>query len=440
MNQFSRGQKGKLADLGSGHVFNVDIEIAANGASVDVSCFGLDANDKLSDDRYMVFYNQLASPEGAVRLNQSPGRASFAVNLDQLPASIAKLVFVAAIDGAASMRTLGASSLTLGSALRFPWSGADFGDEKAVIVAELYRRDGQWRFGAVGQGFAGGLSTLLAHFGGAESGSSAKPSTPAPAPVAAPTPAPAAPRVSLSKITLDKRGDKVSLDKRAGGGYGRIHVNLNWNQAAIAPPPSPATPAPAAAAKGSGLLGRLTSIAGDLANKAGEMANKAQASRKGRSGIDLDLGCMYELSDGRRGLVQALGNTFGDYERDPFIQLDADDRTGAAANGENLFINGERFDQIKRAVIFSFIYEGAANWGVTNGVVTITAPGQAPVEVKLDGGDRQIMCAIALIENRGGQLVITKLAEYFQQQGTTSAHELMDRHFGFGMRWKTGSK
>lgn len=437
MTTYSRGQKGKLADLGSGHVFNVDLEIAANGASVDVSCFGLDANDKLSDDRYMVFYNQLASPEGAVRLNQSPGRASFAVNLDQLPASIAKLVFVAAIDGAASMRTLGASSLTLGSALRFPWSGADFGDEKAVIVAELYRRDGQWRFGAVGQGFAGGLSTLLAHFGGAEAGSSSKPATPAPTPMPTPTPAPvatpAAPRVSLSKITLDKRGDKVSLDKRAGGGYGRIHVNLNWNQAAIAPPP-------AAAARGGGFLDRLTSMAGDLAHKAGEMANKAQASRKGRTGIDLDLGCMYELSDGRRGLVQALGNTFGDYERDPFIKLDADDRTGAAANGENLFINGERFDQIKRAVIFSFIYEGAANWSVTNGVVTITAPGQAPVEVKLDGGDRQIMCAIALIENRGGQLVITKLAEYFQQQGTTSAHELMDRHFGFGMRWKTGSK
>jgi len=444
MTTYSRGQKGKLADLGSAHVFNVDVEIAANGASVDVSCFGLDANDKLSDDRYMVFYNQLASPEGAVRLNQSPGRASFAVNLDQLPASIAKLVFVAAIDGAASMRTLGASSLTLGSALRFPWSGADFGDEKAVIVAELYRRDGQWRFGAVGQGFSGGLSALLAHFGGAEAGSSSKPATPAPTPMSTPAPAPvatpAAPRVSLSKITLDKRGDKVSLDKRAGGGYGRIHVNLNWNQAAIAPPPAPSTPPPAAAARGGGFLDRLTSMAGDLAHKAGEMANKAQASRKGRTGIDLDLGCMYELTDGRRGLVQALGNTFGDYERDPFIKLDADDRTGAAANGENLFINGERFDQIKRAVIFSFIYEGAANWSVTNGVVTITAPGQAPVEVKLDGGDRQIMCAIALIENRGGQLVITKLAEYFQQQGTTSAHELMDRHFGFGMRWKTGSK
>ncbi|WP_312514455.1 TerD family protein [Massilia sp.] len=436
MTTYSRGQKGKLADLGTGHAFNVDIDIAANGASVDVSCFGLDAGDKLSDDRYMVFYNQLASPEGAVRLDLSGGRARFAVNLDALPAPVAKLVFVAAIDGAATMRTLGASALSLGSALRFPWSGLDFGDEKALIVAELYRRDGQWRFGAVGQGFNGGLSALLAHFGGTET-SSARPAAPVATP--APAPAPAAPRVSLSKITLDKRGDKVSLDKRPGQGYGRIHVNLNWNQAAIAPPP-PSAPPPSSAARGGGFLDRLANMAGDLANKAGDMANKAGAARKGRSGIDLDLGCMYELSDGRRGLVQALGNTFGDYEREPFIQLDADDRTGAALNGENLYINGERFDQIKRAVIFSFIYEGAANWGVTNGVVTVSAPGQAPVEVKLDGGDRQIMCAIALIENRGGQLVITKLAEYFQQQGMTSAHELMDRHFGFGMRWKTGSK
>ncbi|RNF30352.1 tellurium resistance protein [Massilia aurea] len=437
--QFGRGQKGKLADLGTGNVFNVDVEIAANGASVDVSCFGLDANDKLSDDRYMVFYNQLASPEGAVRLDLSGGRARFAINLDGLPASIAKLVFVAAIDGAATMRTLGASSLSLGSAVRFPWSGTDFGDEKALIVAEIYRRDGLWRFGAVGQGFNGGLSALLANFGGTEAGSSSPAPAPRPAPAAAPVPAPAARTVSLSKVTLDKRGDKVSLDKRPGGGYGRIHVNLNWNQAAIAPPPA-SPPPPSSAARGGGFLDRLTSMAGDLANKAGEMANKAGAARKGRSGIDLDLGCMYELADGRRGLVQALGNTFGDYEREPFIQLDADDRTGAAANGENLFINGERFDQIKRAVIFSFIYEGAANWAVTNGVVTVTAPGQAPVEVKLDGGDRQIMCAIALIENRGGNLVITKLAEYFQQQGMTSAHELMDRHYGFGMRWKTGSK
>ncbi|MEX5748938.1 TerD family protein [Massilia sp. X63] len=411
MNQFSRGQKGKLADLGSGNAFTVDVDIQAPGISVDVSCFGLDAAERLSDERYMVFYNQLASPEGAVRLELGGAASRFSVNLDLLPASIAKLVFVAAIDGAQTMRALGACSLSLGSAVRFPWSGADFGDEKAVIVAELYRRDGSWRFGAVGQGFNGGLSALLAHFGGTEA-RPASASPPAPAPAAAP----AQPKVSLSKVTLEKRGDKVSLDKRGGRGFGRIHVNLNWNQSAMAAPPQPAK---------TGFFDKL--IGGATA-------------RKGRGGIDLDLGCMYELADGRRGLVQALGNAWGDFEREPYIKLDADDRTGAVAGGENLYINGERFDQIRRALIFSFIYEGVPNWAATDGVVTIAAPDQAPIEVRLDGGGNQMMCAIALIENRGGSLQVTKLAEYFQQQGGTSAHELMDRHFGFGLRWKTGSK
>jgi len=409
MTMFSRGQKGKLADLGCGHAFTVELDLNAPGMSVDVSCFGLDAQDKLSDERYMVFYNQLASPEGAVRLELAGSLSRFKVDLDALPASIAKLVFVAAIDGAQTMRALGSSSLRIGSAVSFPWSGADFGDEKAVIVAELYRRDGSWRFGAVGQGFNGGLSALLAHFGGTEA-------APASAPAPAPAPAPAAPKVSLSKVTLEKRGDKVSLDKRAGRGFGRIHVNLNWNQSATAAP-QPVK---------SGFFDKLMS--------------GATAGRKGRGGIDLDLGCMYELADGRRGLVQALGNAWGDFEREPYIRLDADDRTGAVAGGENLYINGERFDQIRRALIFSFIYEGVPNWSATDGLVTIAAPEQAPIEVRLDGGGNQMMCAIALIENRGGSLQVTKLAEYFQQQGGTSAHELMDRHFGFGLRWKTGSK
>ena len=415
MKDFARGQKGKLTDLGLGSSFPVDIEIGAQGIAVDVSCFGLDSADQLSDERYMVFYNQLASPGDAVRLQLSGARAHFDVKLDALPASIAKLVFVAAIDGAPTMRALGASSLNLGGSVRFPWSGADFGDEKAVIVAELYRRDGAWRFGAVGQGFNGGLSALLKHFGGTEAAPAA--STPAPAPAPAPSPAPA-PKVSLSKVTLEKRGDKVSLEKRAGGGFGRIHVNLNWNQSGnVAPVPVP---------EKTGLLGRLT----------GAMSG----NRRRSGGIDLDLGCMFELADGRKGLVQALGNAWGDYEQLPFIRLDADDRTGSASNGENLYINGDRFDQIRRALIFSFIYEGVPNWAATDGVVTVAAPNQAPVEVRLDGGGSQMMCAIAMIENQGGRLQVTKLAEYFEQQGRTSAHELMDQRFGFGLRWKTGTK
>jgi tellurite resistance protein TerA len=409
MNVFARGQKGKLADLGLGSAFTVEIDIDAPGFTVDVSCFGLDGADKLSDDRYMVFYNQLSSPADAVRLTLGGGPARFQLNLDALPQSVAKLVFVAAIDGAQTMRAIGSSKLTVGGALHFPWSGADFGDEKAVIVAELYRRDGGWRFGAVGQGFNGGLAALLKHFGGTEA---------APAPS---TPSPSTPKISLSKVTLEKRGDKVSLDKRGSAGFGRIHVNLNWNRSGMgaAPPPAP---------EKTGLLGRLSGVMG------GAMG------RRGSGGIDLDLGCMFELADGRKGLVQALGNAWGEYDRAPFMKLDADDRTGASTNGENLWINGDQFAQIRRAVIFSFIYEGVPNWAATDGVVTIAVPNQAPIEVRLDGGGSQMMCAIAMIENQGGQLQVTKMTEYFEQQGKTSAHELMDRRFNFGLRWKTGSK
>ena len=406
MNIFSRGQKGKLADLGCQSPFTIGLDLAGAGMSLDVSCFGLDSFDKLSDERYMVFYNQLASPGDAVKLDLGSGQGRFNVNLDALAESIVKLVFVAAIDGNGTMRTLGASKVRVGDAIEFPLSGADFQDEKAVILAEVYRKDGVWRFGAVGQGFNGGLSALLKHFGGTEAGPA---STPAPTPTAAPQ----TNKVSLSKVTLEKRGDKVSLDKKAGGrGFGRIHVNLNWNHSGAAP---------AAPAK-TGFLAKLTGAVG------------------GSTGIDLDLGCMYEMADGRPGLVQALGNAWGEFDQPPYIKLEADDRTGQSKDGENLIINGDRFTDIKRALIFAFIYKGAANWAATDGVVTINMPEQAPIEVRLDGGGDQMMVAIAMIENRSGSMQVTKLTEYFSQQGKESAHQIMDRKFGFGLRWTTGKK
>ncbi|MDB5765795.1 MAG: tellurium resistance protein, partial [Collimonas fungivorans] len=338
---------------------------------------------------------------GAIKLDLGGGKARFALDLEALPASIAKLVFVAAIDGNGTMRAIGPSTMTLGDAVKFAWSGADFVNEKAVIVGEIYRKDGVWRFGAVGQGFNGGLSALLAYFGGAEV-----------VPAAAPVPTPLPKAVSLSKVTLEKRGDKVSLDKRGGKGFGRIHVNLNWNQQGSAPAPA----------------------------KTGFLARLSAAGAGSGAGIDLDLGCMYEMADGNAGLVQALGNAFGDDERRPYIRLEGDDRTGQSKDGENLTINGDHFGEIKRALIFAFIYRGAPNWAATDGVVTINAPDQAPIEVRLDQGGNQMMCAIAMIENVGGSLHVTKLAEYFAQEGKTSAHELMDRRFGFGLRWKTGTK
>lgn len=178
---------------------------------IDVSCFGLDANGKLSDDAYMVFYNQTASPKEEIRLVANVPDSQFALNLARLPAQIDKLVFTAAIDPAHSqtMRELGSLEFRLGEHV-FLLSGVDFSGEKAIMVAELYRKDGDWRLGVNGQGFNGGLDALLVHFGGAVAPADAAAATPA-APAAA---APA--RVSLEKRFEQKAPQLVSLAKIAG--------------------------------------------------------------------------------------------------------------------------------------------------------------------------------------------------------------------------------
>ena len=87
--------------------------------------------------------------------------------------------------------------------------------------------------------------------------------------------------------------------------------------------------------------------------------------------IDLDLGCLYEMKDGKKGCIQALGKHFGSMEKYPYILLDGDDRTGNIATGENLRINGNQISQFKRILVYTFIYDGIANWKRADGIVTI---------------------------------------------------------------------
>lgn len=221
MLQLSRGQKCKLADLAPALQLRATLEARAPGLSFDFSCFGVDSSDRLSDDRYFVFYNQTQSPEGALSLLRA---GQFLVDLSRLPTSIKKLVFVATIDGAGEMRALSSGSFRLecngDEVARFEFKGADFGSEKALVVAEIYQKE-VWRLAAVGQGFAGGLSALLKHFGGREieeAAPSFSAAAPVPAPVAAPVEA-AAP-INLKKVELEKKMERqspalVSLAKKA---------------------------------------------------------------------------------------------------------------------------------------------------------------------------------------------------------------------------------
>ena len=211
MTNFSRGQKGKLAEMGCSGKFPVSLTLESQGMDIDISCFGLDVSGQLSDDRFMVFFNQKSCPGEGVMLELGNGSAIFTIDVLRLPEMIHKLVVTASINGEGTMRKLGTSTLRLGTAT-FSFSGADFQDEKAVIVGEIYKRDDLWRFGAVGQGFNGGLSSLLKHFGGTE---------------AAPAPAPAPSPINLNKISLTKKGEssRISLNK---GKNDRIRIKAIW--------------------------------------------------------------------------------------------------------------------------------------------------------------------------------------------------------------------
>lgn len=169
--EFQRGHKAKISDLTPGTDLYVGVQIAGPGLTFDISCFGLDANEQLSDDRYFIFFNQPKSPEESIQLlgAQSGDTESFRVTLDRVPANIHKLSFTATLDGAGQMSQVGPGYIRIVAGgeevVKYAFTGSEFTTERAVMLGDFYLKD-VWRFAAVGQGFDGGLDALLRNFGG----------------------------------------------------------------------------------------------------------------------------------------------------------------------------------------------------------------------------------------------------------------------------------
>ncbi|MEU1530884.1 TerD family protein [Streptomyces fagopyri] len=169
--EFQRGHKARISDLTAGTDLYVGVQITGPGLTFDISCFGLDADERLSDDRYFVFFNQPKTPEESVQLlgAQSGDTESFRVTLDRIPAQIQKLSFTATIDGTGQMSQIAPGYLRVVAGgeevARYSFSGTEFSTERAVMLGDFYLKD-VWRFAAVGQGFDGGLDALLKNFGG----------------------------------------------------------------------------------------------------------------------------------------------------------------------------------------------------------------------------------------------------------------------------------
>ena len=170
MQALSRGQRLPLSTVAPDGILQAGV--SAQGLALNVACFALDAGGKLADERYMTFFNQPATPCGGVALGAvGQDAAVFGFQLARLPGWVERVSIVASTDGAATMAQLQTGYLRLvgpqGEFARFTFSGSDFAGERAVMLGELYRKDGGWRFMAVGQGFNGGLDALVRHFGGA---------------------------------------------------------------------------------------------------------------------------------------------------------------------------------------------------------------------------------------------------------------------------------
>lgn len=364
---------------------------------LDVTAYLLNSQGKVRGDADMIFYGQKQTPNCSVKLNETTNNmsyfAQFNINTQMLDCDINKIAVCATVDGEGTFNVIQDIQVELWENDQLTATAtikSTEKTEKALILTEVYRYKDQWKFRFVNQGFNGGLKPLSEYFG-VEISDHPTISVP-------PTSVPQ-PKINFSKITLDKSNNKINLQKQAHG-FGEIKINLNWNQR------SQQT--------------QSRSFFKKLLNQ--------------NRGVDLDLGCLFEMQDGTKSVIQALGDRFGDFNQYPFIQLSADDRTGALKEGEWLRINGEYWQQIRRVVLFAFIYDGVPNWAETDAVATIYVPNQPPIEIRLTEGQPLGMCGIVELINQSGDIQVQRHVSY------VAGHRELDQAFGFGLRWVVGSK
>ena len=200
---------------------------------------------------------------------------------------------------------------------------------------------------------------------------------------------------------LMKSGETFSVNPPQSG-FGEIKIGALWDNAKI---------------QRDDLLGRLFGL-------------------KTWKNIDLDLGCLYELTDGTRGVIQAFGKKFGAYDSPPYIKLSGDERTGDTEGyDETISINGKKWDEIKRIIFYTYIYEGVTDWAQVKPEIHIDVPDKTPLIVTLHSSYKELnLCVIAGVERVRRGMRVTNHTEYFP------GHAEMDRAFGFGIHWGDGYK
>lgn len=197
-------------------------------------------------------------------------------------------------------------------------------------------------------------------------------------------------------------GGQSAVLALANGGFESLQVTLSWNNVIV---------------ESKGFFARLF-------------------HRARKTGVDLDLGCLYELADGRRGSIQAFGGLYGALDGPPWIHHTGDERTGDRPGiDEALEIGGMNWEKVKRFLVYTYVYRGPTAWSQIKPEMRVLVPGQAPMIVTPAVARSDLpICALATVENLNGGVRLTNHSEYFSSQPA------MDRAFGYGIAWEDGVK
>lgn len=167
-----RGQRFKLEQVGVNSKLKLEVDMILNSnLELDMSCFGVDENDNLSDDRYFIFYNQLSSPEGAIKKENN--KDTFYIDFSLLPKTIKKIILSISIDGNGNIKeVINEGTIKFSNekevVASFNFKGQEYTTEKSIVLLEIYLKDNIWRSNIIASGFNGGLGDILRNYGGEE--------------------------------------------------------------------------------------------------------------------------------------------------------------------------------------------------------------------------------------------------------------------------------
>ncbi|MFE5482877.1 TerD family protein [Streptomyces sp. NPDC056527] len=239
----------------------VAVDVAAP-VRLDVSGLLLSADGKVRSDDDFIFYNQPSGPGVTYRSGGGSAPDAILVDTGAVPPGIEKIVVTASPDAAGQTFQGIEPTATIrnaddGSVLA-TFTPPQLGTETALVIVEIYLRNGAWKARAVGQGYANGLAGIATDFGVSvdEEPAAAAPPTPVapaappvaapvdpritaqtPPPPAAPPAPPAAAPVSTGKINLDKgrvslqKNQTVSLVKGGRPLLSQVKMGLGWEPA-----------------------------------------------------------------------------------------------------------------------------------------------------------------------------------------------------------------